>query len=383
MGSRRGFLKKVLGSCWIGGSVIDQAIFRAARARAQAPSHRTEASLFDIAKIADGVYLAQARPQTLINSNAVIIENENGLMIVDTHSKPSAVANLLGQIRNQVSNQPVRYVVASHFHWDHSHGLPAYRRVSPHADVVATETTRKLISEQTLPRLKASFEQLAASIDDYKQRLAKARSAEEKAECRRMVAETEQYLREMKNYRPELPNLTLDRDLILHGKTHDLHLAFRGRGHTAGDLVVFIPQKKLIATGDLLHGFFPFIGDGFPREWPATLSEIGRMEFSVVAGGHGAQTDRRRLNQVSNYIAEITEAVTRGRGQGKTQSELEATITPQTLRSLSDGGFGQASAEAVLKYRRFAPPRPSAAQVVADSVRTNVAQVFQAFERAD
>ncbi len=383
MNSRRGFLKRALGPAWIGASVLDQAMFRAVRARAQATGNYTLPTLFDIEKVADGIHVALARPSTLINCNAVIIENEADLMIIDTHSKPSAVVSLVRQIRNQVSPKPLRYVVASHFHWDHSHGLPTYRRIAPHADLIASETTRKLIGEQTMPRLKASFEELAKTIDDYKQRLAKATTAEDKALCREMITETQDYLQEMKNFTPELPNMTLERDLILHDKAHDLHLAFRGRGHTAGDIVVWCPQKKTVATGDLLHGFFPFIGDGFPLSWPRTLLHVAQFPFSQAAGGHGGVLrDQTRLYQMANYIEEVTERVVVGRRNGKTRAQLETEVTPATLKTVADGGFGDRTAESVLKFRRLPPPRPTVAQVLSDSVKTNVGQIYLSMERS-
>ncbi|MBK5290865.1 MAG: MBL fold metallo-hydrolase [Acidobacteriia bacterium] len=384
MNSRRGFLKRALGACWIGASVLDQAMFRAVRARAQAAGNYTLPTLFDIEKAADGIYMALARPASLINCNAVIIENAADLMIIDTHSKPSAVVSLLRQLRNQVSQKPVRYVVASHFHWDHSHGLPAYRRIAPHADLVASETTRKLIGEQTLPRLKASFDELAKTIEDYKQRLAKATTPQDKALCREMISETQDYLQEMKNFTPELPNLTLERDLIIHDKAHDLHLAFRGRGHTAGDVVVWCPQKKTIATGDLLHGFFPFIGDGYPLDWPRTLVAVGhQFSFNNIAGGHGSlQRDTSRLYQMANYIEEVTERVVAGRRSGKTQAQLESEVTPATLKTVADRNFGELTAQGLLKHRRMPPPLPTAAQVLSDSVKANVGHIYAALERS-
>jgi len=102
-----------------------------------------------------------------------------------------------------------------------------------------------------------------------------------------------------------------------------------------------------------------------------------------VAGGHGApQRDKRRLYQMGNYIEEVTEAVVRGRAAGRTQAELEASITPSALRTIEDGGFGAASVEAVIKYRRLAPPAPAAVQVLAEAVRTNVTQIYTALDRS-
>jgi glyoxylase-like metal-dependent hydrolase (beta-lactamase superfamily II) len=138
--SRRGFLKRTLGACWTGAALMEQAVFRANHARAQAVDGLP--TLFDIEKVADGIYAAIARPETLLNCNAAIFENSADLLIVDTHSKPSAVTALVSQIRREITKKPVRYVVNSHFHWDHTQGTAAYRKIAPHADVVASEASR-------------------------------------------------------------------------------------------------------------------------------------------------------------------------------------------------------------------------------------------------
>ena len=91
-------------------------------------------------------------------------------------------------------------------------------------------------------------------MESAREKSGAARTPAERAYYERLVAESNAYLDEMRDYAPELPDITLDRGLILHDKAHDLHLVFRGRGHTAGDVVVYCPQKKVVATGDLLHG---------------------------------------------------------------------------------------------------------------------------------
>ncbi|MBI1897755.1 MAG: MBL fold metallo-hydrolase [Acidobacteria bacterium] len=135
--SRRGFLKSTLGAAWTAASLLEQAVFRAAHANAFAAAN-AGAKLFDIEKVADGVYGAVARPVPILNCNAVVFELSDGVLIVDTHSKPSAAAALAAQLKREVSGKPVKYVVNSHFHWDHSQGGAAYRKLSPKADVIAS-----------------------------------------------------------------------------------------------------------------------------------------------------------------------------------------------------------------------------------------------------
>lgn len=85
---------------------------------------------FDITKLADGVYAAVAAPAYKVNCNTAIIESDDGVMIVDTHSKPSAARVIVDHLRD-LSAQPVRYVVNTHFHWDHWQGNEIYAAANP------------------------------------------------------------------------------------------------------------------------------------------------------------------------------------------------------------------------------------------------------------
>lgn len=70
---------------------------------------------------------------------------------------------------------------------------------------------------------------------------------------------------EMKNFTLELPTVTFPKLHVIKDKAHDLHIEFHGHAHTAGDVVVFCPQKRVAATGDMIHGMLPFIADAFPK----------------------------------------------------------------------------------------------------------------------
>ena len=161
-----------------------------------------------------------------------------------------------------------------------------------------------------------------------------------------------------------------------------MHLAFRGRGHTAGDIVVFCPDKKVMASGDLLHGFLPYIGDGYPRDWPRTLRALAEFPFEYVVGGHGdVQHTRERLTQEAAFIEELAEAVAQGKEQGRTVEQLQAAITPATLKSLAGGGWGRYIAEQTVQFdwnAAFSTPE----EALAGGLKGNVAATFKALERA-
>jgi hypothetical protein len=103
MKTRRGFLRTTLGTCWTGAALLEQSVFRATQARAQATPNLP--ALFDIQKVADGIYAAVAKPAAVLNCNAAIFENSHDLLVVDTHSKPSAVIALVAQLRREVTHR--------------------------------------------------------------------------------------------------------------------------------------------------------------------------------------------------------------------------------------------------------------------------------------
>jgi len=107
--SRRDFFHLACGGILAGASVLEEAFLRAGWARAQAQGAST--NLFTIDKVADGVYAALARPQIMTNCNAAIFVSSQDVLVVDAHSKPSAAAALIAQIRKEVTTKPVRYLV--------------------------------------------------------------------------------------------------------------------------------------------------------------------------------------------------------------------------------------------------------------------------------
>jgi glyoxylase-like metal-dependent hydrolase (beta-lactamase superfamily II) len=378
--SRRGFLARTLGAAWFGASLLERATLRAAQARAQ--SKQALPQLFDIEKAADGVYAAIARGRAILNCNAVIFENSNGLLIVDAHACPSAVFSLVAQIRREITTKPVRYVVTTHMHGDHTQGLPAYKRIAPAADIISSVKTGELLKELGPARLKAAIDAVPGSIEAFRSRLATAKTPEEKAYFQEMIAQTRAFLAEMRDVTVELPTLTFEDRLVLRDKAHDLHLSFRGRGHTAGDIVVFCPQKKVIASGDLLHSFFPNIGDGYPKDWPATLRSMSELPFETVVGGHGGVLhSSERLGQLRAYMEELVELVGHAKQQGMPLDRLLETMTPASLKTLETGGYGDYLVSQT-KLHDFRVHLSTPSEVMIRGLRDNVSAVFHNFDRA-
>jgi len=365
-----------MGGALSGASILELAYHRAAWARGAAPS--ANANLFDLQKAADGVYFAQARPQTVINCNAAIFVRSKDVVVVDAHSKPSAAAALIAQIKREVTPKPVRYVINSHFHWDHTQGNHAYRASGEKIDFIATSATKQLMSDMAMARMKASIDAVPVQIDAMEGQAAKANSAEEKAFCAEQIRQLKAYQAEMKDYAPELPTITFDKSYVLNDTAFDLHLDFHGRAHTAGDVFAFCPQRRAIATGDASHGWLPFIGDGFPKFWPRTIDEVAKADFKYVLGGHGPlQSDRTVMMNQRNYIEELAEKVEQAKQAGQSLAEMQKRITVASLRSLQSNGY-----ETFLARTSAAGhPHYGATPPLQTDVNTNISDVYKNIDR--
>src|SRR5437016_12100359 len=175
--------------------------------------------LFDIKHVADGVYAAIAKPAYKVNCNAAIILFDQAVLVVDTHSKPSAARALIEQIK-KLTDKPVRYVVNTHFHWDHYQGNQAYPSSWPAGvEIISSEATRLNIEQRGIPRVKHEILTMPLEIEKLKADSEKARDPKQKEELRSQLSHAEAYLAELKSMQVVLPTMTFDHSLILHRRS--------------------------------------------------------------------------------------------------------------------------------------------------------------------
>jgi cyclase len=347
--SRRGFFERIALGSVAGASILDLARRRAAWAQSMVPGAPTD--LFEIQNLADGVYLASARPRVVLNCNAAIFVNSADVLVVDAHSKPSAAAALIGQIKRQITPKPVLYLVDTHFHWDHVQGNAGYRNAyGKDLKIISSDATKKLEAQNAESRLRESFDphghpfsgmpHIPVLLDTARQQLSKAATAQQKAQLSEQVQELESFQREMQNFEPTLPTVTFDKTYVVKDKAHELHVQFHGRAHTAGDVVVFCPQKRVVATGDMILGWLPFLADSYPKEWPRTIDSVSKLAFDYAAVGHGpAQHGRQLMTSERDYLEELAERVDAGKRAGKPLSEIQKSIPVASLKAFQNKDY--------------------------------------------
>lgn len=297
--------------------------------------------LFDIQAVADGVYAAIAAPQYKINSNAAIILTNDGTVVVDSHSKPSAARALYHHIQG-LSTQPVHKLINTHFHWDHWQGNQVYAKIFPQLSVITSERTQhNLITPGVgvggVAFITQQIETLPTEIAQLRDDIVRASSAEEKARLETHLQQAEAFLEELHGLDPILPTHTVAQSLTLNEGGRDIQLLLLGRAHTDGDLFIYLPKEKVIMTGDAVVDWMPFLGDGYPEEWIGTLDALEQLDFTHMIMGHGHVAPKSHVAFFRNYLRDLIAAVKQAAAAGATLVDMQTTVAEQLAPAYEAG----------------------------------------------
>ncbi len=204
-----------------------------ARAQSGAPlvngAHRFE-------KVTDGVYYATASGTMTVGANSPIIVTDTEAIVIDSEITPAAARALVADLK-AITDKPVRYVIDSHYHYDHAHGNQIF---GPEVQVIGHENTRKRMLTNVLEQYTylTSVEPIPARLAALKPRIAAETDPQQKALLERQVANSLAYLEQVKETKVTPPNVTLDRKMTLFRGGREIQILFFGRGHTDTDVVV-------------------------------------------------------------------------------------------------------------------------------------------------
>ena len=314
-----------------------------------ADAQTAERDLFELKPVADGVYAAIAAARYKVNSNAAVILTNDGVVVVDSHSKPSAAHALYRDIQ-AITRQPIVRIVNTHFHWDHWQGNQVYAEAYPNLEIITSQRTaedlsRVDVSTGGLGYVEKQLAALPEEIRRLEEEAAQTASTERSVRLQANLRQARAYLEELKRFKPALPTRTLTRSLTLNEGGREIQLLLLGRAHTDGDLFIYLPREKVVATGDAVIDWMPFMNDGYPEDWVATLDALERFDFTRIIPGHGEVAPREHLaffrGYLSDLIAAVRQAAADGAGLAEMQKVLPDRLAPKYERGMSKYALGQ------------------------------------------
>jgi glyoxylase-like metal-dependent hydrolase (beta-lactamase superfamily II) len=127
--------------------------------------------------------------------------------------------------------------------------------------------------------------------------------------------------------KPALPTMAFEQTMKLYRRDREIHLLHLGRAHTEGDVFVYLPREKVVVTGDAVIGWTPFMGDGYPEDWPGTLDRLAQLDFTHIVMGHGEVVGREWLATFRAYVHDMVTAVRREVAAGATLDQVKQRVT--------------------------------------------------------
>jgi glyoxylase-like metal-dependent hydrolase (beta-lactamase superfamily II) len=222
--------------------------------------------------------------------NTGVIVGDDAVMVIDTQATPVMAQDVIEHIR-RVTDLPVKYVVLSHYHAVRVLGASAYKP----EHVIASRDTYDLIVERgeadkaseigRFPRLFRNVESVPAGLT--------------------------------------WPTITFSGQMSIWLGKLEVQLLQVGRGHTKGDTIAWLPEQKILFSGDLVEfDATPYAGDAYFQDWPHTLDKLAAMKPRALVPGRGAALTTpdavaAGLKGTRDFIADVWNNVKAGVNAGK------------------------------------------------------------------
>jgi cyclase len=299
------------------------------------------ARMFQTVEAGPGVYafIAAETSGPIPSGNAVAIVGDDGVLVVDSGRFPTLARRMIAEIRKK-TDKPIRYLVHTHWHLDHMAADAAFREACPEVAIVTTDFTRRKIVEKQVPYLQdlvKTDEEYVAYLEDVvakgKRRDGSPMAAELKTYFASQVSDIRLEMAELSGVAAVIPNLTFDNELHVYLGRREVRIAFLGKGNTAGDTVVSVPDARVVVTGDLLVSPVPYGYGCHPSAWIATLDALMAIDAVVIVPGHGpVMRDWSYAKKIQALLVDLRRQVAAEVAKGATLEQTQERVDLSSFR---------------------------------------------------
>ena len=312
-------------------------VLAAAAATAQ-PTEWSDATA-RMERVADGVYaiIHDDATDAWPHGNTGVVVGRDAVLVVDSTYLPSRARADIALIR-KVTDKPVKYLVMTHWHFDHNNGNSAYRDAFPDISIVSEKETRGFIELNSTwwPRMstapdserRAALTKLERELATGKDDKGKDLTDERKNVVAKAVPLRRSEMAELAALQVVPPNSTFTGQLVLDLGARRVELRDMGRANSPHDTIIYLPEEKILFAGDIVvQSPIPYVGASWPVSWVRVLREIESMPIAALVPGHGpVMHDVSYVRRVRELIEDTLAKVEAMIREGKTLVQIQASI---------------------------------------------------------
>ena len=267
------------------------------------------------------------------HGNTGVVIGDAGVLVIDSDYYPSRARADIALIRS-VTDKPIRYLVNTHWHGDHTHGNGVYRELIPGLTIVGATPNRHFIelnlvryqrtAATTKPATLSRLERTLASGTDSS---GKPLTAEQRQRLQRAIDEKKTEIAELAAVKVAPPTLLFDRELTLDLGNRVVELRNWGRANSPADVTIYLPAERILFTGDMLVAPVPYVFGAWPVPWIEVLRQIKEIPVTALVPGHGqVMRDHRYTTQVLELLETARSRVETLVRAGKTVAEIPRLV---------------------------------------------------------
>jgi len=288
-----------------------------------------ESKHFQIKRLTDGVYAAIASEKGYAICNAGIVDIGDKTIVFDTFISSDAAKDLL-KAAEQLTSHKATFVVNSHYHNDHIRGNQVF---SPDVDIISTIWTREAIAQNEPKEIRWEKENIPKGIIDAQLKLDAEKDPKRRLELAFSIVYYQSIVESHPQLKTRLPNITFEHKLVIHGTRRTVEL-LSFVGHTASDIVLYLPEEKIAFMSDLLFiNMHPYLPDGFPEHWKQSLSKVEALGVQTVVPGHGPVGRSVDLSVMTQYIQSLESIAANMVKSGKSAEEVSLQPIPSPFET--------------------------------------------------
>jgi cyclase len=307
-------------------------------------------------KVAEGVYLFTTTPYADVglSGNSVAILSDDGVLVFDSSATPETAATVLAEIR-KLTDKPLRYLVNSHWHWDHWGGNETYLAAFPGLQIIThVKTLQLMLTVEPRWNEKGLKQDLPQFLDGFEKQIAAAKA--KNASPKRIEAAEERlaagrhFLAQKLALHKTYPNVTFSDSTTIFMGGREIQL-LHAQAITTGDTYLYLPKEKILVTGDILLSPYPFaIGGTYPAEWVRTLEKLVALAPNLIIPGHGdAETNTDFLRGNIALFQEVMQQVKADKAKGMTVEQTMEALDKQNAELAAKIGIKDAETAAAFK----------------------------------